>query len=128
MDNYAAHKRVEVRRRLAANPRVHVHLTPTSASWTNLVEVWFGIIERQAIRRGTFGNVKDLNTKIRAFIDGRNDRAHPFVWTKTADQILKKATRRLQTQTSRRTPRQLSTFLSPAELWESTLGPQPAAR
>jgi transposase len=91
MDNYAAHKRIEVGNWLAANPRVHVHCTPTSASWMNLVEVWFGIIERQAIRRGTFGSVKDLNTKIRAFIDGWNDRAHPFVWTKTADQILKKA-------------------------------------
>src|SRR5213076_2249724 len=67
MDNYAAHKRAEVRTWLAANPRVQVHFTPTSASWMNLVEVWFGIIERQAIRRGTFRSVKDLNTKIRAF-------------------------------------------------------------
>ena len=57
----------------------------------NLVEVWFGLVERQAIRRGVFKSVKDLNTKIRAFIDGWNDRAHPFVWTKTADQILAKA-------------------------------------
>jgi len=54
MDNYAAHKRVEIRDWLTANPRVHVHFTPTSASWMNLVEVWFGIIERQAIHRGTF--------------------------------------------------------------------------
>ncbi|MEU4295604.1 IS630 family transposase, partial [Kribbella sp. NPDC026596] len=67
--------------------------TPTSGSWLNLVEVWFGIIEKQAIRRGTFGSVKDLNAKIRAFIDGWNDRCHPFVWTKTADEILKKANR-----------------------------------
>ena len=52
MDNYAAHKRIEVRDWLAANPRIHVHFTPTSGSWLNLVEVWFGIIERQAIRRG----------------------------------------------------------------------------
>ena len=59
----------------------------------NLVEVWFGIIERQAIRRGVFTSVKDLNTKIRAFIDGWNPRAHPFVWTKTAEQILEKANR-----------------------------------
>jgi transposase len=93
MDNYAAHKRVEVRDWLAANPRVTVHFTPTSASWMNLVEVWFGIIERQAIHRGTFRSVKELNAKIRAFIDGWNDRAHPFVWTKTADQILAKANR-----------------------------------
>ena len=93
MDNYAAHKRVEVRDWLAANPRIHVHFTPTSGSWLNLVEVWFGIIERQAIHRGTFGSVKDLNAKIRAFINGWNDRCHPFVWTKTADEILKKANR-----------------------------------
>jgi transposase len=93
MDNYATHKRVEVRDWLAANPRIHVHFTPTSGSWLNLVEVWFGIIDRQAIRRGVFGSVKDLNAKIRAFIDGWNDRAHPFVWTKTADEILKKSNR-----------------------------------
>jgi transposase/transposase-like protein len=94
MDNYAAHKRIEIHRWLQANPHVHVHFTPTSASWMNLVEVWFGIIERQAIRRGTFRSVKELNTKIRAFIDNWNDdRAHPFVWTKTADQILAKANR-----------------------------------
>jgi transposase len=94
MDNYAAHKRVEIRRWLAANPRVRVHFTPTSASWLNLVEVWFGIIERQAIRRGTFRSVKELNAKIRTLIAARNDdRAHPFVWTKTANQILKKANR-----------------------------------
>ncbi|MGI8881436.1 MAG: IS630 family transposase [Jatrophihabitans sp.] len=94
MDNYAAHKRIEVRDWLAANPRVTVHFTPTSGSWLNLVEVWFGIIERQAIRRGTFRSVKELNARIRAFIDNWNDdRAHPFVWTKTADQILAKANR-----------------------------------
>jgi transposase len=94
MDNYAAHKRLEIRDWLDANPRVQVHFTPTSGSWLNLVEVWFGIIERQAIRRGTFRSVKELNTKIRAFIDNWNDdRAHPFVWTKTADEILTKANR-----------------------------------
>ena len=94
MDNYAAHKRPEIRDWLDANPRVQVHFTPTSGSWLNLVEVWFGIIERQAIRRGTFRSVKELNTKIRAFIDNWNDdRAHPFVWTKTADEILTKANR-----------------------------------
>jgi transposase len=94
MDNYAAHKRVEIRDWLTANPRVKVHFTPTSGSWLNLVEVWFGIIERQTIRRGTFRSVKDLNARIRAFIDNWNDdRAHPFVWTKTADEILNKAKR-----------------------------------
>ena len=81
MDNYATHKKAEVRDWLDANPRIHVHFTPTSGSWLNLVEVWFGIIERQAIHRGTFGSVKDLNAKIRAFVNGWNDRCHPFVWT-----------------------------------------------
>jgi transposase len=93
MDNYAAHKRVEIRHWLEANPRIQVHFTPTSGSWLNLVEVWFGILERQAIHRGTFGSVKDLNAQIRGFVNGWNDRCHPFVWTKTADEILKKANR-----------------------------------
>jgi transposase len=94
MDNYAAHKRVEIRDWLAANPRVQVHFTPTSGSWLNLVEVWFGIIERQAIHRGSYRSVTDLTRAIRAFIDGWNDRCHPFVWTKTAEQIHTKANRK----------------------------------
>ncbi|HEY4751848.1 MAG TPA: transposase, partial [Candidatus Limnocylindrales bacterium] len=93
MDTYAAHKTPEVVDRLAANPRITIHFTPTHASWMNLVEVWFSIVERQAIHRGTFGSVKELNAKIRAFIDGWNERCHPFVWTKPTDQILKKANR-----------------------------------
>ena len=95
MDNYAAHKTPEVKDWLADNPRIQVHFTPTSGSWLNLVEVWFGIIERQAIRRGTFTSVTDLNTKIRAFITGWNKRSRPFVWTKTADEILAKAQRKV---------------------------------
>ena len=94
MDNYAAHKRVEIRSWLAANPRIQVHFTPTSGSWLNLVEVWFGIIERQAIHRGSFRSVRDLMIKIRQFIDGWNDRKHPFIWTKTADDILDKINRK----------------------------------
>jgi len=100
MDNYATHKKAEVRAWLAEHPRIHVHFTPTSASWMNLVEVWFGIIERQAIHRGTFGSVKDLTTKIRAFINGWNTRCAPFVWTKTADQVLTKANRQDTSTTS----------------------------
>ena len=99
MDNYAAHKTPEVKDWLAANPRVTVHFTPTHASWMNLVEVWFSVIERQAIHRGTYTSVKDLNSKIRTFIDGWNDRAHPFAWTKTADDILKKANRKTTSDT-----------------------------
>lgn len=93
MDNYATHKTPEVTDWLAKHPRFHVHFTPTSGSWLNLVEVWFGIIDRQAIRRGVFTSVKDLNAKIRQFITGWNNRKHPFVWTKTPDDILKKANR-----------------------------------
>jgi transposase len=100
MDNYAAHKRIEIRQWLADNPRVHVHFTPTSASWMNLVEVWFGIIERQALRRGVFRSVKDLNAAIRTFINGWNDRCHPFAWTKTAEEILAKADRKTTSATN----------------------------
>ncbi|MFN8073880.1 MAG: IS630 family transposase [Kineosporiaceae bacterium] len=99
MDNYAAHKTTEIKDWLTANPQVKVHFTPTHASWMNLVEVWFGIVERQAIRRGVFTSVKDLNTKIRAFIDSWNDRAHPFTWTKTADEVLAKANRQKTSKT-----------------------------
>jgi transposase len=93
MDNYAAHKHPKVKAWLAEHPRIHVHFTPTHASWMNLVEAWFSLAERQAIHRGTYTSVKDLNAKIRAYIDGWNNRAHPFSWTKTADQILTKANR-----------------------------------
>ena len=94
MDNYAAHKTPEIKSWLAEHPRIAVHFTPTSGSWLNLVEVWFGIIDRQAIRRGAFTSVKDLNAKIRVFINGWNSRSVPFVWTKTADEILTKLKRK----------------------------------
>jgi DDE superfamily endonuclease len=94
MDNYATHKRPEVKAWLKANPRIHLHFTPTSGSWLNLVEVWFSVIERQAIRRGTFPSVRDLMIKIRAFITGWNNRKHPFIWTKTPDEVLAKIKRK----------------------------------
>jgi transposase len=94
MDNYAAHKHAAVKAWLEQNPRIHVHFTPTHASWMNMVECWFSMAERQAIHRGTYRSVRDLNAKIRAYIDGWNDRAHPFAWTKTAEQILSKANRK----------------------------------
>ncbi len=68
-------------------------VTPTSGSWLNLVEVFFGIITRQAIRRGSFDSVKELVAAITRFIEGWNDRCHPFTWTKTADEVLPHATR-----------------------------------
>ena len=104
MDNYGTHKRVEVRDWLTANPRIHIHFTPTSGSWLNLVEVWFGIIERQAIRRGVFPSVRDLTIKIRSFIEGWNRRKHPFIWTKTPEQVLAKIKRKRIRTTSLVTP------------------------
>jgi transposase len=87
-DNYHTHKHADINAWLAKNPRITLHFTPTSGSWLNLVEVFFSIITRQAIRRGSFNNVKELNTAIRNFISGWNDRCHPFVWIKTAEEIL----------------------------------------
>jgi transposase len=98
-DNYAAHNHPNVKAWLAKHPRIRLHFTPTSASWMNMVEVFFGIITRQAIRRGTFTSVPDLIGAIRAFIDGYNQRCEPFRWTKTADQILAKANRQKNSDT-----------------------------
>jgi len=68
--------------------RGQAHFTPTSGSWLNKVEIFFSIITRQAIRRGSHGSVKDLINAIGAFIDGWNELCHPFTWTKTADELL----------------------------------------
>ena len=89
-DNYAAHKHPAVKAWLKDNPRITLHFTPTSCSWLNMVEIFFGIITRQAIRRGTFRSVKDLTTAIGTFIDAYNDRCTPFAWTKDADELLAK--------------------------------------
>jgi transposase len=93
-DNYATHKHPQVKAWLAKNPRVTLHFTPTGCSWLNMVEIFFGIITRQAIRRGTFTSVKDLIAKIGQFIDGWNDRCQPFTWTKPADELLAKIKRK----------------------------------
>jgi transposase len=93
LDNYHTHKHDDINQWLARHPRITLHFTPTSGSWMNLVEVFFGIITRQAIRRGSFDNVKALVAAIRTFIDGYNERCQPFIWTKTADEILPRATR-----------------------------------
>ena len=87
-DNYATHKHPNVQTWLAKHPRVQLHFTPTSGSWLNMVEIFFGIITKQAIRRGTFDSVRDLKRAIRTYIDGWNDRCQPFIWTKDADTIL----------------------------------------
>lgn len=96
VDNYATHKHPRVKRWLAAHPRYHVHYTPTYASWLNQVEIWFNIITQRAIRRGTFKSVKDLVTKIDNYVQQYNKNTTPFVWTATADSILKKVERLCQ--------------------------------
>ncbi len=101
VDNYATHKHPAVAAWLAKNPRITLHLTPTSGSWLNMVEIFFGIITRQAIRRGTFTSVKDLIDAIEVFIDGWNERCEPFVWIKTADQIIPHATKGQPTSIAR---------------------------
>jgi transposase len=87
-DNYATHKHPTVRAWLASHPRIQLHFTPTSASWLNLVEVFFSIIERQALRRGDFASVEELVAAIGRFVAAWNERCQPFRWVKDADQIL----------------------------------------
>jgi transposase len=101
VDNYRTHKHPDVEAWLARHPRITLHFTPISGSWLNLVEVFFSIITRQAIRRGTFGNVGDLVGAIRRFIDGWNDRCHPFVWTKSPEEVLSHAHPRKRTSDAR---------------------------
>jgi transposase len=101
VDNYATHKHPAVKAWLAKNPRIAVHFTPTSGSWLNMVEIFFGIITRHAIRRGTFTSVRDLINAIETFIDAWNERCQPFIWTKTADQLIPHATKGQPTSIAR---------------------------
>ncbi len=100
-DNYATHKHPAAKAWLGKHPRITLHFTPTSGSRLNMVKIFFGIITRQAIRRGTFTSVKDLITAIQVFIDGWNERCTPFVWTKTADQIIPHTTKSQATSIAR---------------------------
>ena len=93
MDNYATHKHPKVRAWLAKRPRYHVHFTPTYSSWLNQVEIWFGLITRQAIRRGSFRTVRALVKHIMDYVARYNRTSRPFTWTATADSILAKLTR-----------------------------------
>lgn len=93
IDNASTHKTPQVKRWLATHPRFVVHFTPTSSSWLNLVERWFSELTTKKLRRGTHRSVRELNTDIRAWIDTWNENPRPYVWTKTADQILASITR-----------------------------------
>lgn len=88
LDNASTHKTPTVKRWLTAHPRFVLHFTPTSSSWLNLVERWFAELTTKKLRRGTHTSVRQLNTDIRDWIEHWNDNPRPYVWTKTADQIL----------------------------------------
>jgi hypothetical protein len=97
LDNSSTHSTPEVKAWLERHQRVHFHFTPTSASWMNMVEIWFSILTKQQVRRGVYHDVSELIAAIEHYIDGYNQRAQPFVWTKTADQVLTKATKQQAT-------------------------------
>ena len=92
-DNYATHKHPKVKKWLARHPRFHVHFTPTSSSWLNMVERFFRDLTERALRRGVFRDVEELIMAIGEFIDKHNDNPKPFVWTAKASDILEKVKR-----------------------------------
>ena len=93
LDNYAAHNHPNVKTWLAKHPRFELHFTPTSSSWLNMVEIFFGRLTDKAIRRGIFHNVPDLIDAIQNYLAAHNENPQPFQWTATADQILAKVRR-----------------------------------
>jgi putative transposase len=97
VDNYATHKHPRVRLWLAQHPRYHLHFTPTYASWLNQVEIWFSLISRKAIRRGSFNSTQALIQKIDQFVKAYNASSTPFAWTATADSIFEKLGRLCET-------------------------------
>jgi transposase len=90
LDNLSTHNGTEVEKWLAKHPNVTFHFTPTGSSWLNQIEIWFGIITRQAIRRGTFGSVRQLIDTINKYITNWNQDARPFTWTSTPGDIIAK--------------------------------------
>jgi len=93
VDNYATHKHEKVRNWLKRHPRVVLHFTPTSASWLNLVERFFGVLTAKQLKRGVFTSVAELEQTIIAYIEKQNIHLKPFVWTKSAEEILHKVKR-----------------------------------
>jgi len=88
VDNASTHKTPLIHRWLARHPRFHVHFTPTSGSWINLVERWFAALTEKQLRRGVHRSTRELEAAIRRYIELTNTHPKPFVWTKTADEIL----------------------------------------
>ena len=88
LDNYGTHKTPMIHRWLVKRPRFHLHFTPTSASWINLVERWFATLTEKKVRRGSYRSTRQLESSIRDYIRLNNESPKPFIWTKTADDIL----------------------------------------
>jgi transposase len=95
-DNLSTHKTPAISAWLAAHPRFHLHFTPTSSSWLNQVERWFGLLTARQLRRGVHDSVTTLERDIQSWIDHWNDNPQPFTWTKTADEIFEQLARYLQ--------------------------------
>ncbi|MBY0396910.1 MAG: IS630 family transposase [Thermoleophilia bacterium] len=97
LDSSSTHSTPEVKRWLARHRRVHFHFTPKGASWMNMVESWFSILTRRSVRRGSFASVAELVAAIERFVLAYSERAQPFVWTRTAEEVLTKAVKRQDT-------------------------------
>lgn len=93
VDNYGTHKTALIRRWLAKRPRFHIHFTPTGASWLNLVERWFALLSQKQIKRGSHRSTQQLVAAIKRYLELHNSQPKPFVWTKTADEILESVAR-----------------------------------
>lgn len=96
-DNYATHKHLKVKRWLARHPRFHVHFTPTSASWLNMVERFFRDLTQNRLKRGVFRDLEELIVAVESYIDRHNLNPKPFIWTASANDILQKVTRARRT-------------------------------
>ena len=93
LDNYGTHKTPLIHRWLAKRPRFHLHFTPTGASWLNLVERWFATLTEKQLRRGSHRSTRQLEAAIKRYLSVTNQTPKPFVWTKTADEILESVAR-----------------------------------
>ena len=93
LDNYATHKHADIKKWLGKHPRFHLHFTPTSSSWLNLVERWFRELTDKALRRGVFRSVPELIEAIEDYMSAHNDEPRPLVWTASAESILEKVAR-----------------------------------
>jgi hypothetical protein len=93
LDNYGTHGHANVENWLAKHPRFQLHFVPTSSSWLNMVECWFGLLTEQAIRRGSFGSVPELIAAIQEYLDSHNDDPKPFIWAATVEELIAKVRR-----------------------------------